>query len=84
MVIIYKVGLGVMMVKLLDDGAKGPGFEPGSCLLDSDSPASKSRYQLNISPTGDRSIPKICMSGEMLSHPMVSHPRVRQHFCTVI
>ena len=37
-----------------------------------------------FSPTGDRSIPKICTSGEMLSHPMVSHPRVRQHFCTVI
>ena len=23
-------------------------------------------------------------NGEMLSHPMLSHPRVRQHFCTVI
>ena len=25
----------------------------------------------SFSPTGDRSIPKICTSGEMLSHPMV-------------
>ena len=35
-------------------------------------------------PTGARSIPKLCTSWEMLSYPMVSHPRVRQHFCTVI
>ena len=46
--------------------------------------AKKIILQKCISPTGDRSIPKICTSGEMLSHPMVSHPRVRQHFCTVI
>ena len=37
-----------------------------------------------FSPTGERSIPKLCTSGEMLSHPKLSHPRVRQHFCTVI
>ena len=29
-----------------------------------------------FSPTRDRSIPKLCTSEEMLSHPMVSHPRV--------
>ena len=26
-----------------------------------------------LPPTGDRSVPKICTSGEMLSHPKLSH-----------
>ena len=31
---------------------------------------------VHISPTGDRSIPKIYMSGEIVSHLKVSHPNI--------
>ena len=33
-----------------------------------------SKEVLHYILTGDRSVPKICKSGEMLSHPKVSHP----------